>query len=71
VRVLAAAREVQAAWSASTAAGRRWLTTVKEIPESLFETLSAHLGGTESSAATQEQLDHISTAWAAARLVPA
>jgi predicted RNA-binding Zn ribbon-like protein len=68
-------REVQASWNASPAAGRRALTAVKEIRESLFEVLSAHLDGTGSPAATQEQLDHISTAWAAvqprARLMPA
>jgi predicted RNA-binding Zn ribbon-like protein len=71
----AAAREVEAAWSASPAAGRRALTAVKEIREALYEVLSAYLGETGSSTATQEQLDHISMAWASAqpraRLMPA
>jgi predicted RNA-binding Zn ribbon-like protein len=71
----AAAREVEAAWSASPAAGRRALTAVKEIREALYEILSACLGDTGISTAAQGQLDHISMAWASAlpraRLMPA
>ena len=71
----AAAEEVQAAWTASPAAGLRALTAVREIRESLYGVLSAYLGGTDGSAAAQEQRDHLSTAWAAAqpraRLLPA
>jgi predicted RNA-binding Zn ribbon-like protein len=71
----AAAGEVDGAWSASPAAGRRALTAVKEIREALYEVLSAYLGDPDGSTATQEQLDHISMAWAStqprASLVPA
>ena len=70
----AAAREVEAAWSASPAAGRRALTSVKDIREALYEVLSAYLGDAEDPTAAQEQLDHISMVWASAqpraRLVP-
>lgn len=68
------AREVEAAWSASPAAGRRALAAVKEIREALHEVLSACLDGT-GPAAAQGQLDHISMAWASStqrsRLMPA
>lgn len=63
----AAAREVEAAWSASPAAGRRALTSVKEIREALYEVLSAFLDDAEDSTAAQEPLDHLSLAWAAAQ----
>jgi predicted RNA-binding Zn ribbon-like protein len=69
-----AADEVEVAWTASPAAGRRALAAVKEIREALHEVLSACLDGT-GPAAAQEQLDHISMAWASslqrARLTPA
>jgi predicted RNA-binding Zn ribbon-like protein len=69
-----AAREVEAAWGASPAAGRRALAAVKEIREALHEVLSACLDGT-GPAVAQGQLDHISMAWASAvqraRLMPA
>jgi predicted RNA-binding Zn ribbon-like protein len=71
----AAAGEVESAWDASPAAGRRALTSVKEIREALYEVLSAYLDDAEGSTAAQEQLEHISTAWASAqpraRLMPA
>src|SRR5215831_3759237 len=69
-----AAKEVEAAWNASPAAGRRALAAVREVREALHEVLSACLDGT-GPAAAQGQLDHISIAWAASlqrgRLVPA
>jgi predicted RNA-binding Zn ribbon-like protein len=71
----AATREVEAAWTASPASGRRALTAVKEIREALYEFLSTCLGDTGVSTAAQGQLDHISIAWASvvprARLMPA
>lgn len=71
----AAAREVAAAWRESPAAGRRALAAVKEIREALYEVLSAHLGHRYNSAATEDDLEHISRAWASAvsraRLTPA
>lgn len=70
----AEAREVAAAWSASPAAGRRALAAVKEIREALYEILSARLGKPDVSAATEDELDHVSRAWASAvaraRLTP-
>ena len=70
-----AARGVEAAWSASPAAGRRALAAVREIREALYEVLSARLGGAGSPATASDQLDHISRAWTSAltraRLVPA
>ena len=66
--------EVVAAWEASPAAGRRALATVKEIRESLYEVLAAHLGHHAGSAAASAELDHITFAWASAvpraRLTP-
>jgi predicted RNA-binding Zn ribbon-like protein len=70
------AAEVEAAWSASPAAGRRALTAACEIREALYEVLSARRGEQASSPATaRDQLDHISLAWTStltrARLTPA
>jgi predicted RNA-binding Zn ribbon-like protein len=71
----AAAREVEAAWSASPAAGRRGLSAVREIREALYEVLSACLEGAGDLTVAQGELDHLSMAWAStvprARLVPA
>jgi predicted RNA-binding Zn ribbon-like protein len=68
------AAEVTAAWQASPAAGRRALTAVREIRESVYEVISAALTGLESAAA-DDGLDHVSLAWASAltraRLRPA
>jgi predicted RNA-binding Zn ribbon-like protein len=70
-----AASEVEAAWSASPAAGRRALAAVCEIREALYEVLSARLGERSSPATSRDQLDHISLAWTSAltraRLTPA
>jgi predicted RNA-binding Zn ribbon-like protein len=62
----AEAREVAAAWSASPAAGRRALAAVREIREALYEVLSARLDDPDNPAAVQDELDHLSRAWASA-----
>jgi len=71
----AAASGVEAAWSASPAAGRRALAAVCEIREALYEVLSARPGEAGRPAPARDQLDHISLAWTSAltraRLVPA
>jgi predicted RNA-binding Zn ribbon-like protein len=70
----ATAHQVELAWDASPAAGRRALAAVKEIREALHEVLSAYLRDGETSTVTG-QLDHISLSWASAlpraRLLPA
>ncbi len=70
-----AASGVEAAWSASPAAGRRALAAVREIREALYEVLSARLGEARNPATVHDQLGHISLAWTSAltraRLAPA
>ena len=70
-----AAAAVEAAWSASPAAGRRALAAACEIREALYEVLSARLAERGSQATVRDQLEHISLAWTSAltraRLTPA
>jgi predicted RNA-binding Zn ribbon-like protein len=70
-----AAPEIEAAWNASPAAGRRALAAVREVREALYEVLSARLGEAGSDATVRDHLDHVSLAWRSAltraRLAPA
>jgi predicted RNA-binding Zn ribbon-like protein len=69
------AAQVAQAWTASPAAGRRALAAATEIREAVHGVLSACLDDQRGPALAQDQLEHLSLAWAAAipraRLVPA
>jgi len=65
---------VGAAWAASPAAAARALVAVRATRDALSAVLSAHLARGAAAAATRDELEHLSLAWAAAasrsRLAP-
>jgi predicted RNA-binding Zn ribbon-like protein len=69
------AADVVTAWDASPAAARRALAAVKETREALYEVLAAYLADNRGSPGLDDDLGHLSLAWASAvsrsRLAPA
>jgi predicted RNA-binding Zn ribbon-like protein len=69
------AADVVMAWDGSPAAARRALAAVKETREALYEVLAAYQGDDVGSPGVDDDLGHLSVAWASAvpraRLAPA